>query len=230
MSFPDSPYPKPQVVMSESSHHDARHREIWELIPWVVIGRASDVERDAVEAHGLQCPDCADELNFQRNLQHAMAEEDGPEFDSERGWQRMQRALDIRSDDIGADATDVSDAAPRPALRLRQVFAIMAIEAIVLSFAGAALLHGGGQTDRHYLTLATPTQAPRIATIRLVVSPDLTVAQLETLLRSLKMQIVEGPTESGAFALAPIDPGSDVSAIVNRLRATSGVRLAEPIR
>ena len=216
--------------MSESASHEARHRETWELIPWVVIGRASDTESETVKAHCLQCPGCADELNFQRTLQHAMAQEGGPDFDAERGWEGMLREIDIRSDEIRAGAMELSGAASRPTLRLRQMLAIMAVEALVLGFAGAALLYASGQADQRYQTLATPAQTPRNATIRLVVSRDLTVAQLETLLVSLKMQIVEGPSELGGFALAPIDPGTDSAAAVARLRATPGVRLAEPIR
>ena len=216
--------------MSEPASHEARHREIWELIPWVVIGRASDAESETVKAHCLQCPGCADEMNFQRILQHAMAQEGSPDFDSERGWEGMLREIDIRSDEIRAEAVELPGAARRPTLRLRQMLAIMAVEALVLGFAGAALLYGSGQAGKRYQTLAAPAQTPRNATIRLVVSRDLSVAQLETLLGSLKLQIVEGPSELGGFALAPIDPGIDSAAAVARLRATPGVRLAEPIR
>ena len=214
---------------SNEATHEARHRETWELIPWVVIGRASEAESETVNAHSLQCPGCADELNFQRSLQHAMEQKAGPDFDSERGWEGMLKELDIRSDETRAEAVELRGAASRPTLRLRQMLAIMAVEALVLGIAGAALLYGSGQAGQRYQTLATPAQTPRNATIRLVVSRDLTVAQLETLLGTLKMQIVEGPNELGGFALAPIDPGSDTAAAVARLRATPGVRLAEPI-
>ena len=212
------------------AYHKARHRETWELIPWVVIGRASDAESETVRVHCLQCSGCTDELNFQRILRREMVQERGPDFDSERGWEGMLRDIDIRSDEASTNAIELSSASARPTLRLRQVLAIMAVEALVLGFAGAALLYGSGQAGQHYQTLALPAQTPRDATIRLVVSNDLTVAQLQTLLGSLKVQIVEGPSELGGFALAPIDPGIDSAAAVARLRATPGVRLAEPIR
>jgi hypothetical protein len=208
---------------------DARHREIWELIPWIVTGHAAEAECETVRVHCLHCSNCADELRFQQVLQLEMAKESGRDFDAERGWARLQRDIEIRSDDDGEEVLELSSRRVRPALRLRQVLAIMAVEALVLGLAGATLLHGSGRAGQPYQTLAANAQTPRGATVRLVVSPDLSIAQLATLLRSLKMQIVEGPSDLGAFALAPIDFDSETEAVVARLRATPGVRLAEPI-
>ena len=70
------------------------HRQAWDLIPWIVNGSAPETERQAVQAHLEACADCRQELEFQRQLQAAMAVQSTAELDMRDSWQRLRSRLD----------------------------------------------------------------------------------------------------------------------------------------
>ena len=70
------------------------HRQAWDLIPWIVNGSAPETERLAVQAHLEACADCRQELDFQRQLQAAMAVQSTAELDMRDSWQRLRSRLD----------------------------------------------------------------------------------------------------------------------------------------
>src|SRR6188768_2329152 len=69
------------------------HATAWNLIPWFVNGRASDRDREALEAHLTLCADCRAEIEAQRGLMNAMQTtpvvESMPHASLQKLWQRI---------------------------------------------------------------------------------------------------------------------------------------------
>jgi hypothetical protein len=82
-----------------------------------------------------------------------------------------------------------------------------------------------------YRTLSSADLTPRGATIRLVLSPSMTLAQMQALLRRAGLQVVAGPSDAGVWSLGPAlsSARAATASALQRLRANSGVRFAEPI-
>jgi len=193
------------------------HRQAWELIPWVVNGRASDDERALVDAHLRDCPDCRDELAFQQQVHGALATEI-----AEPAVQPSMTQLWSRID--GRES-------PRPAVSatvVRWLAVAVVIEAIGL---GALSIDALRSDDAPYRTLTAPVAAAPGATIRIVPADDLPLSALHQLLDENHLQIVGGPTEAGVLSLAPRDGDAAIepSATLQKLRANPGVRFAEPV-
>jgi len=155
-----------------------------------------------------------------------------------RAWQSLRSRLD--------DAAEPQAGAPR-ARRLGAgrgwmpwVLAAMIIESVGLGALGAALwwrpatraVAMATAPAAAYRTLAAPEGAPQVATIRVVFSSTMTLAQLEALLSAARLEVVAGPGAAGdVWSLAPT-PGSNRAATLaalSRLRASPAVRLAEPV-
>lgn len=210
--------------MNTSDHTASGHRLTWELIPWIVNGRASDDERRMADEHLRGCTDCREEFEFQRQLHAAVAHEndllDDPSPSLERLLARIDQPEEVRP------AQQVH--APRSASRLlRGLAAAVVIEGIALSALSAAFW----MQAPVYRTLTAAEPAAMRPSIRLVPSPAMTLEELQQLLAQSHMQIVSGPSEAGVYSLAPLSTG-DSSAnqlALQRLRAHPGVRFAEPV-
>jgi hypothetical protein len=215
----------------------AGHAETWALIPWLVNGRADAAQRARAEHHLAHCADCRAEQQAQQQLQRALSEEPpapGADLDAERGLQRLLGRLDpwpVEPEGFAAAAAPAA-AAPRPrAGRLPMALAAaVLLQAIVLVVLGLQLRD---TDDPAYRTLS---QAPALAagTARWRVVPDaaLPMAQWQALLQDLGLRVVDGPNAVGAYALAPRAAAAstgDAAAVLARLRAAPGVRLAEAL-
>jgi hypothetical protein len=65
--------------------------------------------------------------------------------------------------------------------------------------------------------------------IRVVPDATMKLADWDALLRSLKLQVVAGPNDVGAYTVAPAASTSTTAHTLQQLRATRGIRLAEPV-
>jgi hypothetical protein len=65
--------------------------------------------------------------------------------------------------------------------------------------------------------------------IRLVPDPGMTMADWDALLQSNGLRVVAGPNEVGAYTIAALSEDAKRDALIERLRRTPGVRLAEPV-
>jgi hypothetical protein len=227
------------VVINETP---SLHRQAWDLIPWVINGTATPSECLAVEAHLQGCQDCREELEFQRRVQTAMARQSTPELDMSSAWQSLRARLD--------EAAQPQAEAPR-ARRLGAgrgwmpwVLAAMVVEAVGLGALGTAVLwrpapHAAAMTTTAmttpaaaYRTLAAPEGAPQSATIRVVFSSTMTLAQLQALLSAARLQVVAGPgVGADVWSVGPTPDSNRAAtlAALGRLRASPEVRLAEPV-
>ena len=212
--------------MNEMDQGFSRHRHAWELIPWVVNGRASVEERAVVEQHLADCADCREELAVQTRLRQAMraAAEPAVATDPAAGLSRLWRRIDAAA----APAVERR----RSGALARGLLAAVVIEALGITALSAALLtrDAGRATPQLYQTLSAPAESAPRATIRAVLAPTLSLGELEDLLGRTRLQIVGGPSEAGVYSLAPL-PGAaaPMQPMLAQLRSHPGVRFAEPV-
>jgi len=212
--------------MNHSDEVFSHHRRAWELIPWVVNGRASGEERRLVEQHLAECSDCREEFAFQSRLRSTMSAERQPEADPEIPLQRLLRRIG------GAAAAAELPRRRAAALPLvRGLLLAVVVEAVGLAVLSAVLWTHQPAAATAYRTLsAAPAGTPR-ATIRAVLAPSLTLSEVQALLERAQLQIVGGPGDSGIYSLAPLSltTAEATRNALAQLRANPGVRLAEPV-
>ena len=220
--------------MNQSDDAFSIHRRVWELIPWVVNGRASDEERRTVEQHLADCGDCREELDFQMRLHSAMNRPAQPDAGADataaaslqRLWQRIdgEEALPV----VGRRASGSF---------ARGLLAAVLIEAVGIAALSAALWtrdaprQEGSAGAPVYQTLSAPAEGAARPTIRAVLAPTLTLGELQALLAQSQLQIVAGPSDAGVYSLAPLSVrvAADTQPVLAQLRSHPGVRFAEPI-
>jgi hypothetical protein len=209
--------------MSPDSATGGAHAVIWELIPWLVNGRLSGAEAAPVQAHMEHCAECAREYARQRYIFEAMQPDDSIAFASEAAFQKLSARL---------------DAAPAPLYKetpagTRWLAAASILAALGLAaWGGWVLEHTPASASAAYRTLTAPALAAGGAQLRVVFTPNLTLAELERLLHSINAYISNGPTDAGVFTLT-LAPGRDSAVEVAQrlavLRADANVRFAEPV-
>jgi hypothetical protein len=206
------------------------HLRAWEALPWVANGRATPEQSAMVAEHVADCPDCRAELDWQRRLHAAMSMGAVPGEDeavAEAGLQRLLARLDgpAERQPVGA----------RPGSRLTWALAAaVVVQAVGLGVLGLQLGQLGG-ADPHaagdYRTLTDSGPALPAATLRVLPDASMTLSAWHATLDAQGLQVIGGPNAAGAYALAPAPTAAARSAaeVLARLRATPGIRLAEPL-
>lgn len=222
---------------------DARvHRQAWDLIPWVLAGGAggaSAAERQLVEDHCRVCPDCHDELAFHRRLHGAMQGDGQATPQAAAAADAGLRRLMARIDADAASAHAPVSATPAQGrgngngngTLVRWLAAAVVVQAVGL-VGLAALLGRADGPAADYTTLSDGSgdvDGKAAAHIRLVVDGSMSTAELGTLLATHGLRIVESRAEPGVFGLAGSAGTVPAEATLQALRATPGVRLAEPL-
>jgi hypothetical protein len=202
--------------MHPRTHAD--HEHCWELIPWVVNGRASDVEERAVLTHAETCMECRDELQRHRAIQSHMRGNDDVIPAPNASLQKLLAHIDEQpaSEPVG------SRQGSRPWL-----IAALWLQLVAIAALAGALFTSAGQPA--YTTLSTPTPAAsdQRAAVRVVFAPEASLSSINKLLRQVESNIIAGPSEAGVYTLSA-PPGKDVQSIILRLRAHPEVLFAEP--
>ena len=223
--------------MKNRTDFEAEHRRAWDAIPWIVNGSATDAQRQWLDEHVQACEDCRAEFARQRELQAAIAQESTPVTDAEAGLQRLFQRIDHAADE--AALAPAGSARPRErrsglsVLVYGLTFAVV-VEAVGISVLGMGLL-SHTEPAPVYRTLSDAPAAAARATIRIVPAAGMSLGDLQQVLQGLQLEVVAGPNESGAYALAPATARASVDNKglddqVARLRAAPGMRLVEPIR
>jgi hypothetical protein len=65
--------------------------------------------------------------------------------------------------------------------------------------------------------------------IHVVPDANMTLADWNALLHALQLQVVGGPNDVGAYTVAPVSTAPQTRNTLQQLRASRGVRLAEPV-
>lgn len=198
------------------------HRETWELIPWVVNGTATPTDRQNVERHLRDCADCRDEYALQMQFHAGMNAGADVERDAHPSLRRLLSRIDM------PETEGLDDARPSARARWPQwLAAAVVVQAVGLTLLGGALFQRSGTPDADYRTLTNATSASA-ASIRLVPSPQLSLAELTQLLSEHQLHIVETNADNTILGVVPTHDAADIDAIIAQLRRQPGVLLAEP--
>ncbi|HEX7417659.1 MAG TPA: hypothetical protein VF315_06365 [Steroidobacteraceae bacterium] len=229
--------------MSEPAElRDCPH-ETFENIPWLVTGRVSRELALAAEGHIAQCASCQRELALQRRLHAAMSQPDTVEYAPQASLHKLEARIEELERELPADAGTPGLAPPTRAapvallqgsrwvrpLLLAQAAALVLVTGLLLWLVSDRLTAARFQTAT--ATDAINASALQGAAGRLVVAPDVTVAQFAALVQASQARVVDGP--SGQNAWTVLLPGvlthESLEQSLSRLRADARVSLAEPV-
>jgi hypothetical protein len=195
------------------------HSRAFELLPWLVNGSLSAVEREAVEQHVRNCLSCHRELKEQQRLRMALRAQPTVHLSAQTGYERLTRALG-----------EPSLRQPRRALdRFIRVATLAAAGlAVVAMLLWVVPSQRGARDDKAYETLATPEMHAR-SDLDVVFVHSITAAEMQALLAEINGSIAGGPTEAGRYTIRLDDTGvtdAQLDALVARLAADPRIRFA----
>jgi hypothetical protein len=189
-------------------------------MPWVLQGSAPQEQSEWLTRHLAQCEACRVEFEQQSRLRLALSLPSGVEPDPNTGLERLLARLDE------PEAGDTSPSVRTGPWLSRALVAAVLVQAIGIGILGAKLWSQPSPAAYRTLSQATAPVAP--GAIHVVPDAGMKLADWDALLRSLRLQVVDGPNDVGAYTVrtATADSTQDM---VSRLRAAHGIRLAEPI-
>ena len=193
----------------------------WDLMPWVLQDNAPQEQAAWLQDHLAHCASCGAEFAQQSRLRQAVSLPSDIPLDANIGLGRLLARLDT------PDARDWRLRARSGNWLTRALVAAVLIQALAIGALGAKLWSSGGVPS--YRTLSQQPAPAAAGTIRVVPDAAMTLAHWNTLLHTLQLQVVGGPNEVGAYTVAPTSPASTTQQAVQQLRATRGIRLAEPV-
>jgi hypothetical protein len=195
----------------------SNHEQCWELIPWVVNGRASDAEERSLLAHVEGCNECREELDRHRELHKHMRGNEDVIAAPNASWQKLLGEIDAQA------------AAPvAKAYRIKRPWLVAALwlQLVAIATLAGALFRSAAPPEPAYTTLSTSEAQDRRAAVRVVFAPEASLNQINQLLRGVECDIIAGPSEAGVYTLAAA-ANKDVQQIIAKLRDHSEVLFAE---
>lgn len=192
----------------------------WDAMPWVLQNSASPDESEWLEGHLAHCESCRTEFAQQSRLRLAMSLPTNISVDANAGLKRLLGRLDVPE-------TQEPPYRSRPRIWLnRALVAVLLIQTLSIGALGVKLWSTGG--DPSYRTLSQETAPAAPGTIRVVPDAAMTLAHWNALLHALHLQVVAGPNDLGAYTVTSNSSTSTAQNALQQLRATQGIRLAEP--
>lgn len=194
----------------------------WEAMPDALQDALTPQQDAWLQSHLAGCAQCRAQFAQQRRLQRALSLPATPRIDPETGLQRLLARID--TPEVAETQVDV-----RPVGWMgRALVAAVLVQAIGLGAMGAKLWSQAPQAPE-YRTLSQETAPAPAGAIRLVPDPAMRVADWDALLQAEKLQVVEGPNGVGAYTVVPRAGTDGGDALLSRLRAARGIRMAEPV-
>ena len=210
------------------------HEETWLVLPWLANGRVAQAERERAEGHVRECSQCADELSVQQRLCDALSAPErvtyapGPSF----------RKLLERIDGPGVQPPRAESFSPRrrksaSAALWRPPGLAWAASFIVMVAVTGLVATTYRWSEPRYQTRTDASDARRPEVLHIALDRDLTIGEVEELLRADGARVVEGPGTTGIFGVTPSSrtaaTGRQLLDLAARLRADPRVRWVEPI-
>jgi len=193
----------------------------WEAMPWVLQDSATQEQSEWLVEHLAHCAACRTEFAQQSRLRLAMSLPSDIPVDAEAGLQRLLGQLD----------TPAPEQQPLRARAggwlTRALVAAVLLQAIGIGALGLKL--GLSSQNASYRTLSQEPLPVAAGAIRVVPDANMTLADWNALLHSLQLQVVGGPNDVGAYTVAPAKTAPMAQNTLQQLRASRGVRLAEPV-
>ncbi|WP_426683118.1 zf-HC2 domain-containing protein [Xanthomonas translucens pv. undulosa] len=196
----------------------------WELMPWVLQTSTTEEQHEWLIAHLAKCASCSAEFAQQSRLRMAMSLPSDVPVDAEAGLQRLLGRLD-------APEPQRLPARVRASWTTRALVAAALVQAVGLGVLGVRLSASDQGQGSSYRTLSETAQPLAADAIRVVPDTRMTLGDWDAVLYKLKLRVVAGPNGAGAYTVVPVQAGAPAQPqrSVQQLRATPGIRLAEPI-
>ena len=210
------------------------HDDVWHVLPFYVNETLRAQPRADVEAHLASCTECRAELVTQTQIRDTILREDVRQESAQTSfdqlWDRIQED-GVANAAHQATAPSAAHAVPRTSATraMKWLVAAVIVEGIGLATLSAMTWSQSLSVSPDYRTLSTQEAPLAGGQIRAVFSPDLKLAELQSLLTHSKLSVVGGPTEAGVYTLALEDTKASVDSALAHLRGNASVRFAEPI-
>ncbi|GAB2809013.1 zf-HC2 domain-containing protein [Dyella kyungheensis] len=196
--------------------------QAWEAMPWVLQDSASQEQSAWLTDHLARCEACREEFAQQSQLRLALALPTEIELDPEVGLKRLLGRIDAAETE---QTTSHARSVRSGTWFTRALVAAVLVQALGIGVLGVKLWsEDAAQT---YRTLSDPAQAAMPGAIHVVPDANMKLADWNTLLHSLQLQVVGGPNDVGAYTVVPAHAPATQDTL-QQLRATHGIRLAEP--
>jgi hypothetical protein len=215
-----------------------RHREAWDLLPWLANESLAGDDARRVEEHLRECETCQVEFHMQRQLRDIIRAEDAVVLAPQASWQKLMQRIELHDECAELDLPDTVVAiggrpTPAGALRVPRWLAIAAgLQAITIAILLGALWHQSHELENapRFATVTSPAETHNGPIIRVVFNDRITVGELNELLRSIGGYVVAGPSPAGVYTLALLAdaPGQQVADVAAQLRADHRVVFSEP--
>ncbi len=208
--------------MSSPIHTGALCMRAWEAMPWVSDERAPHSEGDWLRKHLASCSSCRAAFEHQRLLQRALALPADPGVDAQDGLRHLLARI---------EAPEPQELPVRlassPGWLTQGLLAAVLIQAVGLAVVAAKVWPPPHAPV--YRTLGQEPVPAAAATIRVVPDAAMALTDWNALLHVLKLRVVGGPDAAGAYTVAPLGAAATTRHTLQQLRATRGVKLAEPL-
>jgi hypothetical protein len=208
--------------MNASTASGADCMRAWEVMPAVLQERAPQEQGNWLNRHVAVCDSCRETFAQQSRLQLTLSLPTDLRLDANAGLSRLLERIDACAREA------IPAQRPSRAGWLQHgLLAALVLQAVGMSVVAARLW----LVDRTpaYRTLSEePIPAPA-GTIRVVPDAAMPLTDWNALLRVLHLRVVGGPDAAGAYTVAPMNSTVTTGHILQQLRATRGVRLAEAV-
>ena len=190
----------------------------WDTMPWVLQNSATREQVEWLNDHLAHCESCRAEFAQQRRLRLAMSLPSDLPLDANAGLRRLLGRI---------DAPEPQQSLPGSGRWLtRALVAAVLIQALGIGTLGVKLWSAG--ENPAYRTLSQESAPAAPGTIRVVPDAAMRLVDWDTLLQTLRLQVVGGPNDVGAYTVVPTGSTSTAHTL-QQLRASRGIRLAEPV-
>lgn len=228
--------------MSPFSSANDQHRECWDLLPWVANERIASQDWKRIEAHLHACEACQKELTGQRELRELIRANEAIVIAPQASLQKLMQRIDGSESDETSPETAAALSPPSPVReraqhRDRPASRWLAIAAGIQALAIGVLLatlwsqSQAVLTAPRFATLTTPSSVPEGPVIRVVFRNEVTIGELNQIVRALDAHIVAGPNSAGVYTLQLAGEqrtNADVEQLASQLRRDERVLFSEP--
>lgn len=191
----------------------------WEAMPWALQNSATPHQDEWLDHHLAHCASCRAEFAQQSRLRLALSLPTDVSVNADAGLRRLLARIDAPD----AQATQRT----RGSWITRALVAAVLVQAIGIGVLGVRLWSETAQPA--YRTLSQTASPVPAGAIHVVPDDTMKLADWNALLHTLQLQVVGGPNEVGAYTVVTSNPALAGAGALQKLRATHGIRLAEPV-
>ena len=192
----------------------------WEIMPWVLQATAPREQGEWLMHHLAQCESCSTEFAQQSRLRSALALPVDVPVDVDIGLRHLLERIDAPQ-----SATLPARLAAGHWLTRALAVAVL-VQAIGIGVLGLRLW---SDQAPQYRTLSQAAVIEPAGAIRVAPSASMTLAHWNQLLQNFELRVVDGPNAVGAYTVVPKGSPAKSAQLLQELRASRSIRLAEPV-